>query len=134
MIGLKHTSCTCTLDGCFPGGMAHYFAYLANHLVFLPHFSCNFYLLQGLQNTKHHSVWCAGWSDTAYGCSKSRVHAAAAEAGGPSWYVSSSAALESELSLKLHISAELETYQLGPPALGVCKNRTISGLSVPPLE
>jgi len=25
----------------------------------------------------------AGWSDTAYGCSKSKVHAAAAEADGP---------------------------------------------------
>ena len=43
-----------------------------------------------------------GWLKSAYGCSKSRVHAAAAEAGGPSWYVSSSAALEyiSELSLE----------------------------------
>jgi hypothetical protein len=36
--------------------------------------------------TKNRQVWRAGWSDTAYGCSKSRNHAAAAEAGGPSWY------------------------------------------------
>ena len=42
-----------------------------------------------IKNTKNHRVWCAGWSDTAYCCSKSKVHAAAAEAGGPSWYVSS---------------------------------------------
>ena len=60
------------------------------------HFSCNdLKLLLGLQNTKNHRVWCADWSGTAYGCSKSKVHATAAEAGGPSWYVSSSAALES---------------------------------------
>jgi len=67
-------------------------------------FSCNdLYLLYGFQNTKNHSAWCAGWSDTAHPFSEIKVHAAAAEAGGPSWYVSSSAALESdvsELSLK----------------------------------
>ena len=40
-------------------------------------------------------IWCAGWSDTAYDCSKSRVHAAAAEAGGPNLQVSSSAASKS---------------------------------------
>jgi hypothetical protein len=45
-----------------------------------------------------------GWLKSAYGCSKSRVHAAAAEAGGPNLPVSSSAALKSyiaELSLKM---------------------------------
>ena len=67
---------------------------------------------------KNHSVWCAGWSETAYGCSKSRVHAAAAEAGGQNLQVSSSAALES------HIRAELETCRLWPPALGACKKYT----------
>jgi hypothetical protein len=30
-----------------------------------------------LKITKNHRVCCAGWSDTAYGCSKSTVHAAA---------------------------------------------------------
>jgi len=52
-------------------------------------------------------VWCAGWADTAYGCSNSRVHAAAAEAGGPSLYVLSSAALESELHIRAALESEL---------------------------
>ena len=45
---------------------------------------CNvLYLLKGLYNTRNHSVWCSGWSDTAYGFSKSRVHAAADKAWAP---------------------------------------------------
>jgi len=83
--------------------------------------------LYGLQNTKNRRVWCAGWSDTAYGCSKSRVHAAAAEAGGPNLQVLSLTALKS-----LHIKAELETCKLGPPALGACKNYTHFGPQCPP--
>jgi len=63
--------------------------------LFAPLFLQLSYLLQGLQNTKNNSVWCAGWSDTAHPFSKSRVHAAAAEAGGPNLHVSSSAALKS---------------------------------------
>jgi len=59
------------------------------------------------QNTKNYSVWCAGWSDTAYGCSKSRIHATAVEAGGSKFPVLSSAALN------LHSRAELETCKLG---------------------
>jgi hypothetical protein len=66
--------------------------------ILLKHFKTVF------ENTKHDSVWCAGWSDTAYDCSKSKVHAAAAEAGAPNWDVSSLTALKSccisELSLK----------------------------------
>ena len=53
------------------------------------------------------------------GCSKSSVHAAAAEAGGRNLRVSSSAALES-----LHSRAGLETCKLWPPALGACKKYT----------
>jgi hypothetical protein len=82
-------------------------------------------------NTKNHSVWCFGWSDTAYGCSKCSVHAAAAEAGGPDWPVLSSAALKS-LKSGLHIRAELETCQLRPPALGSCKKHTHFGPQCPP--
>ena len=73
-----------------------------------------------IKTPKHQTSlsWCTGWSITAYGCSKSRVHAAAAEAGGQNLQVSSSAALES------HIRAELETCRLWPPALGACKKYT----------
>ena len=35
---------------------------------------------------------------------------------------------QAQLHWNLYIRAELETYQLGPPALGACKNRTIFGL------
>jgi hypothetical protein len=35
---------------------------------------------------------------------------------------------KAQLQWNLHIRAGLETYQLGPPALGACKNRTIIGL------
>ena len=89
--------------------------------ILLKHFKTVF------ENTKHDSVWCAGWSDTAYGCSKSRVHAAAAEAGGPNLHVSSSAAPKS-----LHSRAELETCKLGPPALGACKKYTHFGPQITP--
>jgi hypothetical protein len=45
---------------------------------------------------KNHSIKCSGWSDSApYGFSISRVHTAAAEAGGLNWQISSSAALKS---------------------------------------
>jgi hypothetical protein len=40
---------------------------------------------------------------------------------------------KAQLHWNLHIRAELETYQLGPPALGACENRTIFGLRLPPL-
>ena len=76
---------------------------------------------------KNHSVWCAGLSETAYGCSKSRVHAAAAEAGGQNLQVSSSAALES-----LHIRAELETCQLGGPYPRSMQKVTHFGPQIPP--
>ena len=80
--------------------MVHNFAYLANHLLFLLHCLCNdLYLLQGLRNTNNHSFLCSGWSDTAYGCSKSKVHAVAAEAGGPNWQVLSSTALKSYVAV-----------------------------------
>jgi hypothetical protein len=39
-----------------------------------------------------YSVWCAGWSDTANGCSKSRVHAVTDWYGSTNWQFSSSAA------------------------------------------
>ena len=58
-------------------------------------------------NTINHRVWCAGWSDTAYGCSKSRDHAVAEEVWAP---------LLAGFKLKCSkIRAELETCQLGVP-------------------
>ena len=76
--------------------MAHSFVYLANHLVFF-HNSLAMLLIyyKDFKTQKNIQFGSFGWSDAAYGCSKSKVHTAAAEAGGLSWYVSSSAALES---------------------------------------
>ena len=50
--------------------------------------------------------------------------------GPPNFPVLSSTALEN-LKLGLHIRAELDTCQLGPPALGACKNRTTPSEKIP---
>ena len=106
-----HTPCTCTLNRCSPWGMVHKFAYPANHLLFILHYFCNdLYLIQGFQNTKHHSGWCAGWSDTVYGCSKNRVHAAADQAWAPLF-----ARFKLSCIGILHIRAELAACKLGGP-------------------
>jgi len=39
---------------------------------------------------------------------------------------------QAQLHWNLHNRAELETYQLGPPALGACKNHTHFGPQITP--
>jgi hypothetical protein len=42
-----------------------------------------FVYFKNSKTQKNQTIWCSGWSGTAYGCSKSKFHAAADQAWEP---------------------------------------------------
>ena len=74
-------------------------------------------------NTKNRRIWCAGWSDTAYGCSKGRLGMMMMAYIGPGEIANSllrgmgplSGTFQAQLHWNRHIRAELETCKLWEP-------------------
>ena len=75
--------------------------------VFAPYFLHDIYLLQGFQNTKKHSVWCAGWTIQHMAAQKVRFTSRLLR------QVALAGTFQAQLHL-LHIRAELETYHFWP--------------------